>query len=283
MPTRLYSIRPWIADDPFLPEAEERHPCGRVDVDAGAWSRKGADRSINEDYFASASLASSRRHPGIPLFFAIADGMGGEAAGQRASRIAAQSMLDSLAGLPLRRLESAPEDALRSALLRAHLDVLEDGNEDPRRSGMGSTLTAALVLWPRAYLIHSGDSRCYRLRRGTLKLLTSDHTVAELLVARGQLSPEQARRSRFRNVLWNHLGGDARMPQPELASLDLEPGDGLLLASDGLIAPLSEVELAEIASRPVSAHAVCHMLVESAAGRGTRDDATAVFARFGLP
>ncbi len=283
MPTRLYSIRPWIADDPILPEAEGRRPCGRVSVDAGAWSRKGAARATNEDYFASASLAASGRHSGIPLFFAIADGMGGEAAGQRASRIAAQSMLDSLASLSLRRLESGPEDALRSALLRAHLDVLEDGNEDRRRNGMGSTLTAALVLWPKAYLIHSGDCRCYRLRRGTLQVLTSDHTVAELLVARGQLSPEQARNSRFRNVLWNHLGGDTRMPQPETASLDLEAGDGLLLASDGLIGSLGEGELAEISSRPVSAHAVCHMLVESAASRGSRDDATAVFARFGLP
>jgi len=148
---------------------------------------------------------------------------------------------------------------------------------------MGTTLTAALVLWPRMHLIHSGDSRAYRVRRGSLELLTSDHTVAELLLARGELSPEEARESHYRHVLWNHLGGDARMPEPEALSLDLEPGDGLLLATDGLIHPLDGAELAEIASRPVSAHAVCHMLVERAAGRGTRDDATAVFARFGLP
>jgi protein phosphatase len=192
-------------------------------------------------------------------------------------------MLDSLGSLSRRRIESGPDEALRLALIRAHLDILEDAREDLRRSGMGTTLTAALVLWPRAYVIHSGDSRAYRVRRGTLELLTCDHTVADLLVARGELSPEEARTSRYRHILWNHLGGDTRMPEPQALSFGLEPGDGLLLATDGLIHPLDGTELAEIVSRPVSAHAVCHMLVEGAAGRGTRDDATAVFARFGLP
>jgi protein phosphatase len=283
MSTRLYSTRPWIAEDPFPSDVGERGPRRAIAVDAGAWSRKGASRPVNEDYFASASLAATRRHPGAPLFLAVADGMGGEAAGQRASRVATHSMLDSLGSLSRRRLESEPEEALRFALVRAHLDVLEDGNEDVRRNGMGTTLTAALVVWPKAYVIHSGDSRAYRVRRGVLDLLTSDHTVAELLVARGQLSPEEARASRYRHILWNHLGGDTRMPDPQALSLDLQPGDGLLLATDGLIAGLDESELAEIATRPVSAYAVCHMLVERAAGAGTRDDATAMFARFGLP
>jgi protein phosphatase len=190
-------------------------------------------------------------------------------------------MLHSFGAAPFRRLQSSPEDVLREALVRAHLDILDDASGNPRREGMGTTLTAALVLWPLAYVVHAGDSRCYLLRRGTLKALTKDQTVAAILVERGQLAPEAVRTSQYRHVLSNHLGGDLRLPEVQTSRLVLESWDGLLLATDGLSDVLGESELAEIASSPVSAHAVCHMLVESAAGRGARDDATALFARFG--
>jgi protein phosphatase len=273
METRVYSERPRFTDD--VPERDE----STIAIDVGAWSRKGASRRVNEDCFATASLAISRKP--AAFFAAVADGMGGEAAGQRASRIAARSMLETLSALSARHLERKPEQALCGALTRAHEEVLEDASRAWWRAGMGTTLTAVLVLWPRAHLIHAGDSRGYLAQRGNVARLTHDHTVSEMLLARGQLSPEAARTSHYRHVLWNHLGGDAPMPEPQVVAFDLEAGDGLLLATDGLSDLLADSELAEIASRPVSAHAVSHMLVETAAGRGGRDDTTALFARFG--
>jgi PPM family protein phosphatase len=148
---------------------------------------------------------------------------------------------------------------------------------------MATTLTAGLILWPRVHLVHVGDTRGYLLRRGTLRQVTTDHTVAEVLVRRGQLTPEAARRSRYQHILTSHLGGEDRDPEIQSADYILEPGDSLLIATDGLSGALAEEELAEIASRPCSSHAVCHMLVEAAHAKGTPDDATAAFVRFGMP
>jgi len=258
MTTRLFERAPQVA---------------ALSFDAGAWSRKGSSRSVNEDSFAAASLGLS---PG-PLLLVVADGMGGEVDGQRASRIAVRSMVDFLACTS--RPWIGPGDLLKDALIQAHRDILADAEGQIWRMGMGTTLTAAIVLGKSATVVHAGDSRCTLLHRGRLRLLTTDHTAAEVLVARGQMTREAARTSRFRNILTNHLGGDVPMPEPELIAVDLEPGDGLLLTTDGLHDALGEPELADIASRPCSAHAVCHMLVEAAQARGTRDDATAVFAR----
>jgi len=264
-------------------EAWQREGSRAIAADVGAWSRKGAARLVNEDFYASATLSLSRGRVGGPLFLAVADGLGGEEAGERASRLATQSMVDRLCALPASRIEGGAEELLQDAFMAAHWEVVNDGKADFGRWGMATTLTAALVLWPRVHIIHAGDSRVYRLHRGNLRQLTLDHTVAEVLVARGQLSRVAARVSRYRHILWNHLGGEARLPEPQTASVDLEPGDGLLLATDGLTEAFRDSELAERVSRPCSAHAVCHMLIEEAQTRGTRDDATALFARFDPP
>src|SRR5262245_11874869 len=116
MPTKIFPDPP-----SFAPAAP-----GGVRVDAGAWSRKGVARAVNEDHYASASLSVAVRGAAAPLLLVVADGLGGEAAGQRASRVATKSMVDSLESLPSRRLAAAPEDALKEALVRAHLDVLGD-------------------------------------------------------------------------------------------------------------------------------------------------------------
>jgi protein phosphatase len=203
--------------------------------------------------------------------------MGGEAAGQRAGRIAVRSVVDFLSSL--RQPMTGPGERLKEALIRAHRDILAQGEGQICLAGMGTTLTAAILLGSGAHVVHAGDSRCYLLHRGGLRLLTNDHTAAAVLVARGQISPEAARTSRYRHILTNHVGGDGRMPEPELVSVHLEPGDGLLLTTDGLHDVLETSELADIASRPISAHAVCHMVVEAAQARGAKDDATAVFAR----
>lgn len=267
MPSRVFSERPVRAPRPRA-----------LAVDADAWSRQGPARAGNEDAFLLTSIGGR-----TGLLVAVADGLGGQASGEIASNIATRSIARTLEGEAVERIESEPDLVLREALFRAHLDVLEEMRADLRSEGMATTLTAGLVLWPRVHLIHVGDSRAYLLRHGTVRRVTTDHTVAEILIRRGQLTPEAARKSRYQHILTSHLGGDDRVREIQMAVHLLEPGDGLLLATDGLSGALSEAELAEIASRPCSSHAVCHMLVEAAHAKGTPDDATAAFVRFGMP
>lgn len=248
----------------------------RLVVDADAWSRQGLARAQNEDAYLLTSLGSG-------LLMAVADGLGGQASGEIASNIATRSLSATIESEPIERIESEPDLVLQEALLRAHQDVLEEMRSNPASQGMATTLTAALVLWPRVHLIHVGDTRAYLLRHGTVRQVTTDHTVAEILIRRGQMTPEAARRSRYQHILTSHLGGDERIREIKSAVHSLEPGDAVLIATDGLSGALSEPELSEIASRPCSSHAVCHMLVEAAHAKGTRDDATAAFVRFGLP
>jgi protein phosphatase len=174
-----------------------------------------------------------------------------------------------------------PEDVLRSALVRAHLDLLEDGKHHLERAGMGTTLTAVLVLWPRAYVLHAGDSRAYQLRKGRLTRMTTDHTLEQQLLDQGQLLPPSIAPERYRHVVWNHLGGDEQFPHPDLTTADLEAGDGLLLTTDGLTNVLPLRDLEEGIARWGSAEAVSRGLVGEVRERGGRDDATALFARFG--
>jgi hypothetical protein len=94
---------------------------------------------------------------------------------------------------------------------------------------MGTTLTAALVIWPTAWVVHAGDSRCYRLRGPRLERLTLDHTMVQRMSDDGLLTPEAARRSRWRHALWKHLGKRSGPVDPEVISADLRWGDALLL------------------------------------------------------
>jgi len=266
------------------PDDRARGPVGpsKIPLDCRGYSLRGRSRALNEDHHRSCDL---EWRPGTLApdahFLAVADGLGGEAAGEHASRIAVTSMVDFL--MDLRDLGDAPgpQDVLRSALVRAHLELLEDEKHHPERMGMATTLTAVLVLWPRAYVLHAGDSRAYHVRKGRLERLTTDHTLEQQLRDQGPFLPPAIEPKRYRNVVWNHLGGGQEFPHPELAVVDLEAGDGLLLTTDGLTDVLSERALEEGIARWESAEAVSRGLVGEVRERGGRDDATALYARFG--
>ena len=117
---------------------------------------------------------------------------------------------------------------------------------------MGTTLTMALVLWPVLYVAHVGDTRCYLLRSAQLKRLTTDHTMAQKLVANATEPVDVA--SQLHHTLWNSLGGSAELPKPEIAKLELELGDVLMLCSDGLTKHVTDEE---IAAASVSGRAEC--------------------------
>jgi protein phosphatase len=165
-------------------------------------------------------------------------------------------------------------DCLRSIQRRLWSD---SRNLDDR---MGTTVTMAYVLWPRMYIVHAGDSRCYVLRNGTLRQLTTDHTFAQRLVEDGALSAEDAELSRWRHVLWNCVGGGDELVQPEVSKVDLHENDAILLCTDGLTEMCDDDEILRVLEARGSCGECVEELVRRANAAGGKDNVTAVLARF---
>jgi protein phosphatase len=149
------------------------------------------------------------------------------------------------------------------------------------QSGMGTTLTAALILWPKAHVVHVGDSRCYVVRRSSLEQVTIDHTVAQKLSDSGLCDPDAHKPSRWRNVLWNVIGGRTSEVHPQVSTVDLRWGDALLLATDGLTDSLSQEDILHRVHEEQTAEAVCASLIQTARVRKGTDDMTVLYAQFG--
>jgi protein phosphatase len=136
-----------------------------------------------------------------------------------------------------------------------------------------------LLVWPRAYLVHVGDSRAYVRRRGRVQGLTRDQTFGELMVSAGAWSEEQAARSRTAETLASAIGGSDLIPVVGL--VDLEPGDSLLLCSDGLTKHVSDERIAEALSSAGSAESIARVLVDAALDDGGSDNVTVIVAKAG--
>jgi protein phosphatase len=145
---------------------------------------------------------------------------------------------------------------------------------------MGTTLTMAYVVWPRLFIVHVGDSRCYLLRRSELKQLTEDHTVAQQYVESGVLAADEAETSRWSNVLWNVVGGASDELAPQVYKSELQLGDTLLLCTDGLNKHVSDDRIAQVLAEDADAEKVCRCLVAAANDAGGSDNVTIVVARF---
>jgi protein phosphatase len=146
--------------------------------------------------------------------------------------------------------------------------------------GMGTTLTMAHLIWPRLYVVHAGDSRCYLIRDGVPEQLTTDHTLARQMVESGGLKPEDEADSKWSNVLWNVLGGytDGDLTA-EVRRVDLESGDAIVLCSDGLHRYVDMEQLATIVSEAESPESACKRLIEIANDAGGEDNITVVVAK----
>jgi protein phosphatase len=151
----------------------------------------------------------------------------------------------------------------------------------PERAGMGTTLTMAYTLWPRAYVVHVGDSRCYLFRNKQLEQITRDHTVAQQLVEAGRLQPDEVESSRYSSVLWNALGGGSTEVSPEVYKMRLQPGDTMLLCTDGLTKHVDDARLLDLLTEEASNEEVAEKLVDAANSAGGTDNITAVMAWFG--
>jgi protein phosphatase len=271
-------------------------------MDAAGATDGGRARPINEDAYLIAALQRSMVvHDASPeaargwlsggsagTLLMVADGMGGEGGGDVASRVAVNAVASYLLNVmtwptaPARaptphEYPSSPgvRDQLSSALVVGDSTVKTTAanTATPR---MGTTLTMALVLWPDLYVAHVGDTRCYLLRSGQLKRLTTDHTVAEMVRA-NVAEPVQVA-SQLHHTLWNSLGGSAELPKPEIAKLELELGDVLLLCSDGLTKHVTDEEIRTLLSTDQPNATRCVTFVERANAGGGSDNVTVVVA-----
>jgi protein phosphatase len=230
-------------------------------VEEAARTDTGRQRHTNEDaYFARAPA------------YAVADGMGGAQAGEVAARIATESFEDGLgdSGSPGRRLSQVANDANRR--------IFELARADESRSGMGTTLTAALLDGDEVTIVHVGDSRAYLLRGGELRQLTRDHSLVEELRRQGQLTTEEAEEHPQRSIITRALGPEEDVDL-DLQTHQAKTGDVFLLCSDGLTSMVRDDRLHEILSASASLREAVDALVNEANARGGRDNVTAVLFR----
>jgi len=228
-------------------------------VTAAAATDVGLVREGNEDSYLTEG----------PLF-AVADGMGGHRGGEVASQLAVET---------LEKLFKEGAGDLPDQVQEANRVVFERSVLDRKVAGMGTTLTAALVEGDRVRLAHVGDSRAYLLRDGTLRLLTEDHTLVHRMVSEGEISKEEAETHPQRSVLTRALGVDTVVDVDD-DSLQVRPGDRLLLCTDGLTSMVSEDEIEDVLRTVPDPQEAAQRLVRVANEAGGVDNTTVVILDF---
>jgi serine/threonine protein phosphatase PrpC len=239
----------------------------------------GRQRQHNEDAFLVEDEA---------MLFLVADGMGGHAAGEIASRIA----VDSISEFILHTKEDdgtwphaydehfrRSTNRLMAALRMANTRVLEAMRKDARLRGMGTTVVACMAEGDTVSVAHVGDSRAYLIRDGQLSRITNDHSWVFEQVQAGMLTEAEAEKHPLRNVITRALGG-ALQVTPDASEIEARPGDVFLLCSDGLTGMVPESEIQRIVtSTNGDLEKACQALIDAANERGGLDNVTAVLVR----
>jgi protein phosphatase len=235
---------------------------GQLKLRVGVVSVRGNYRDHNEDNFyvpgrrsvrhdsstdSQMNLATMTLEPSN--LFIVADGMGGQQAGEQASLMAVELIPKAIA----RRLGAEDTDpnrikeAIREAVAEVNQEILGSSGAVTEFTNMGTTVVLAQFRYDRVFVAGIGDSRAYRLRDGRLERLTKDHSLADALLEAGTISPEELPTHKFKNVLYLYLGSkDARGGPEDVRVLDVRPGDRLLMASDGLTGVVSDQELSRV-------------------------------------
>lgn len=237
------------------------------DIDYGCYTDVGRVRQRNED--------AAKVSPDLFLY-AVADGMGGHRAGDRASRIAVQTLHDYFSDDDEPR--AADPDSLRAAFMQANRNIIEDASGRPDRTGMGTTLTALIVKGSKYLIGHVGDSRALRVRNGNIEQLTDDHSIVAAQVREGGMTEEEARSHPMRHVLSRCMGCEPD-PEVDVVSGVIQNGDVFVLGSDGLTGALGADLMAETVSAAPDAAAASKELVELAREKDGSDNITAVVVR----
>jgi PPM family protein phosphatase len=234
-------------------------------IRTGAASDIGRSRERNEDAY----LVKE------PLF-AVADGMGGHRGGDVASSVVVETLSEMAIG---GADDPQPLEGLVDRIQEANRRILQRGDSDRELRGMGTTLTVVVADSDRAHVAHVGDSRAYLLREGNLSQLTEDHTLVQRMVREGRLRPEEAARHPQRSILTRALGVDEDIAVDQL-TLDVRPGDRLLLCTDGLTGMVPVDRIQEILEGEPDPDAASTQLVEEANRGGGEDNITVVIIDF---
>lgn len=268
------------------------------DLDFFGLTHQGLVRRDNQDHFLFSTLHKSMRVGGTSLpnpellelpsqrlasFAMVADGVGGHAGGEVASRAAVEAITRYATDTMRCFLTSDTSDeaaflaALEDGAFASHEAVVNRSIASGGDGGSATTLTAVMTVWPVFYMLHVGDSRCYQLRGGRLTRLTRDQTMAQDLVDSGALPADKAPHTRFAHVLSSTLGG--RHTNPMISKHDLQPGDITLLCTDGLTKHVSDERIATILETLTSSEQACRDLVSAALADGGSDNVTVVVLR----
>ncbi len=288
---------------PALRETGAQTNSSLVTVDLAGVSDQGKVRDNNEDTFFIARFDRTMRtlQSNLPLGeyptlcaetsygMLVADGMGGHAAGEVASRTAALVMLDLVLKTPdwiMRLDDQLVGEVMRRTerrLQEIQASLAEQARVDAELSGMGTTLTIAWSVGNDLIVAHVGDSRAYLMRDGQLQQLTHDQTVAQAMVEAGKMTAEEATRHRLRHVLVGVLSTVGGKTPVEFHHIRLFDGDQVLLCSDGLTEMVPYAVLAEVLRRPGPAMDACCALRDLALEGGGKDNVTVVLARYCFP
>ena len=239
----------------------------------------GCVRSNNEDNFGYDSRCG---------IFVVCDGMGGQAAGEVASKMAVDILLGYFreagktgeyrqVGEPMQSVSSDAR-ALASAIQLANRTIYETGQKQEAKSGMGSTIVAALIRGNALSIGHVGDSRIYLIRQDSIQQLTQDHSLVMEQVRRGYITREQAERSEMQNIILRALGSEENV-EADVEDLLVLAGDTLVLSSDGLTRHVRDEEILKIVASCGSLQQGCAALVETAKDQGGDDNITCLLLR----
>ena len=267
-------------------------PSKPIKVQVFAKTDLGRTRDHNEDRFLvadltrrAASLMPQIREHEVGergSLFAVADGMGGAAAGEVASEMATQTIYEQMIHAWGGESEATPQRfayRLKEAVEVANGRIHAYAKAHPEVRGMGTTTTAVGILGDHFFLTQVGDSRAYLLRGGQAVQLTKDQSLMQRLVEAGELTEEEAAKSERRNIILQALGPDARV-KVDLTYQEVRRGDVLVLCSDGLSGQVRKEEMAEIVAREPSLQAAADKLIALANERGGPDNITVILARF---
>ena len=208
----------------------------------------------------------------------VADGMGGQAAGEIASKRAIEVVPRELRK---NLTPAAPQDqaraTLRKAVVQANEEIITMGSLDPEFKNMGTTIV--LALWRKGheiYISNLGDSRAYLVRAGAIEQLTVDHSLAQALVENKTISAAEAKEHRFRNVLWKYLGSKEVGDGPDVKVVPLQAGDKFVLCSDGMSGPVPDAQILSFVSEHPDVQACADGLGQLALDNGSRDNVSVI-------
>jgi len=262
-----------------------------------ATTNRGRVRARNEDNFLFVNLTrssppldgSSVTSAGIAdqndvLMILVADGMGGQARGDLASRTVIEHFTryaeaHSASLLSASGSVKTMQKILCTEVKRCHA-TLRRRSEWPELRGMGTTATIAVVAWPKLFVAHVGDSRCYLFCEDRSRQITRDHSLAQYFVDQGSMEASLGDKSPFRHKLWNVLGGDTKDVTVDFHDVDLQENDAMLLCTDGLTNRLSNVQLVDNLRTSTGVVEICGSLVAAANAAGGQDNITCAVVRF---